>query len=60
VPGGTAGPALDCGLMSAMVSGVILVAAFAAIAVLAGALAMIAFRRAGTREASQTRDHPLS
>jgi hypothetical protein len=46
--------------MSAMVSGVILVAAFAAIAVLAGALAMTAFRRAGTREASQTRDHPLS
>ena len=46
--------------MSAMVSGVILVVAFAAIAVLAGALAMTAFRRAATREASQTRDHRLS
>jgi hypothetical protein len=36
--------------MSAEVSGVILVTAFLAIAILAGLLAVTAFRRAGSRE----------
>jgi hypothetical protein len=38
--------------MSAMVSGVVLIAGFAALAGLAAVLAMAAFRRAGAREAS--------
>jgi hypothetical protein len=38
--------------MSAMVSGVVLIAGFAALAGLAAILAMAAFRRAGTRDAS--------
>ena len=38
--------------MSAMVSGVVLIAGFAALAGLAAILAMAAFRRAGAREAS--------
>jgi hypothetical protein len=46
--------------MSAMLSGVILVAAFAAIAVLAGALAMTTFRKAAGREAGPASDHRLS
>jgi hypothetical protein len=46
--------------MSAMLSGVILVAAFAAIAVLAGALAMTAFRKAATRDAGQAGADRLS
>jgi hypothetical protein len=37
--------------MSAMVSGVVLIAGFAALAGLAAILAMAAFRRAGAREA---------
>jgi hypothetical protein len=47
-PGGP----LDSGVMSAMVSGVVLIAGFAALAGLAAILAMAAFRRAGAREAS--------
>jgi hypothetical protein len=43
-----------------MVSGAILVVAFAAVGVLAAVLAVAAFRRAGTRETSHTRDQGLS
>lgn len=46
--------------MTAMVSGVILVAAFAATGVLAAILAVAAFRRAGARETSNARDQRLS
>jgi cytochrome c biogenesis protein CcdA len=45
--------------MPAMVSGIILVAAFAAMAALAVLLAVTAFRRAGSREAGP-RDKRLS
>ena len=41
--------------MSAMVSGVVLIAGFAGLAGLAATLAMAAFRRAGAREASSDR-----
>ena len=41
--------------MSAMVSGVVLIAGFAALAGLAAILALAAFRRAGGREASSER-----
>jgi hypothetical protein len=44
---------LDSGVMSAMVSGVVLIAGFAALAGLAAILAMAAFRRAGAREVSR-------
>jgi uncharacterized membrane protein HdeD (DUF308 family) len=46
--------------MTAMVSGAVLVAAFGVIAVLAGILAVAAFRRAGTREADHGGDQGLS
>jgi hypothetical protein len=44
--------------MSAMVSGVVLIAGFAALAGLAAILAMAAFRRAGAREASSEQAQP--
>jgi hypothetical protein len=44
--------------MSAMVSGVVLIAGFAALAGLAAILAMAAFRRAGAREAGTERAQP--
>ncbi len=53
-PGGP----LDSGVMSAMVSGVVLIAGFAALAGLAAILAMAAFRRAGGREASSEQAQP--
>jgi hypothetical protein len=46
--------------MSAEVSGVILVTAFFAIAILAGLLAVTAFRRAGAREVTHSRGQRLS
>jgi hypothetical protein len=52
-----AGP-LDSGVMSAMVSGVVLIAGFAALAGLAATLAMAAFRRAGAREAGSEQAQP--
>jgi hypothetical protein len=46
--------------MPALLSGVILVAVFAALATLAGFLAVTAFRRAGTREVPPGRGQRLS
>jgi hypothetical protein len=46
--------------MPALLSGIILVAVFAALAALAGLLAVAAFRRAGTREVSRARGQRLS
>jgi hypothetical protein len=46
--------------MPAALSGVVLVAVFAAIAVLAGFLGVTAFRRAGSREVTQSHDQHLS
>jgi hypothetical protein len=45
--------------MPAMVSGIVLVVAFAAMAALAAVLAVTAYRRAGSRDAGQ-RDERLS
>jgi hypothetical protein len=50
VPSRRARLALDSVLMSAMVSGVVLIAVLAALAALACVLALAAFRRAGARE----------
>jgi hypothetical protein len=60
VPATAAESVLHFGLMPAVLSGVILVAVFAAMAVLAGFLGMTAFRRAGSREVTHSRDQPLS
>jgi hypothetical protein len=60
VPAGGTGRGLDCGTMPAVLSGVVLAAAFAAIAVLGTILAVAAFRRAGAREATHGRDQRLS
>jgi hypothetical protein len=46
--------------MPAALSGVILVAVFVAMAALAGFLGVVAFRRAGSREVTHSRDQHLS